>query len=88
MANQVEDREEEEERGRYRGLARGGIPNTISQTLPSEVQETCGCPVPTVIMIEDNVEMSMVLRENKEAIPVQVGRLSTCAVGLQQSSRG
>ena len=42
----------------------------VSQTLPSEVQETCGCPVPTVITIKDDVEMSMVLRENKEAIPV------------------
>ena len=60
----------------------------VSQTLPSEVQETCGCPVPAVIMIKDDVEMSVVLRENKEAIPVQVERLPTYAVGLQQSSRG
>ena len=55
----------------------------ISQTLPSEVQETCGCPVPAVIMIEDDVEMAVVLRENKEAIPVQVERLPAYTVGLQ-----
>ena len=30
VANRVEDREEEEERRRYRGLARGGIPNITS----------------------------------------------------------
>ena len=45
----------------------------ISQTLPSEVQETCGCPIPAVITIEDDVEMSMVLRENEEAISVCQG---------------
>ena len=55
----------------------------ISQCLPSEVQETCGCPVPTVITIEANVEMSVVPRENKEAIPVQVERPPAYAVGLQ-----
>ena len=55
----------------------------ISQSLPSEVQETCGCPVPAVITIEDNVEMAVVLRENEEAIPVQVERPPTYAVGLQ-----
>ena len=55
----------------------------ISQSLPSEVQETCGCSVPAAIMIEDNVVMSMVLRENKEAIPVQVERLPAYTVGLQ-----
>ena len=60
----------------------------ISQTLPSEFQETCGCPVPGVITIKDDVEISMVLRENKEAIPVQVERLPTYAVGLQRSSQG
>ena len=60
----------------------------ISQTLPSKVQETCGCPVPTVITIEDDVEMSVVLRENKEAIPVLVERPPAYAVGLQRSSHG
>ena len=54
----------------------------VSQTLPSEVQETCGCPVPTVITIEDNVEMTVVPRENKEVIPVWVERPPTYAVGL------
>ena len=60
----------------------------ISQTLPSEVQETCGCPVPAVITIEDDVEMAVILRENEEVIPVQVERLPTYAVGLQRSSQG
>ena len=60
----------------------------ISQTLPSKVQETCGCPVPTIITIEDDVEMTVVPRENEEVIPVQVERLPTYVVGLQQSSRG
>ena len=60
----------------------------ISQTLSSEVQETCGCPVPAIITIEDNVEMVVVPRENEEAIPVQVERPPTYTVGLQQSSCG
>ena len=55
----------------------------ISQSLPSEVQETCGCPVPAVITIEDDVEMTVVPRENEEAVPVQVERLPAYAVGLQ-----
>ena len=60
----------------------------ISQTLPSEVQGTCGCAVPTVITIEDDVEMSIVPRENEEAIPIQVERPPAYAMGLQRSSRG
>ena len=58
----------------------------ISWTLPSEVQETCGCPVPTIITIEDDVEITVVLRENEEVIPIQVERPPTYAVGLQRSS--
>ena len=60
----------------------------ISQSLPSKVQETCGCPVPAVITIKDNVEMTVVPRENKEAIPVLVERPPAYTVGLQQSSQG
>ena len=60
----------------------------ISQTLPSEVQETCGCPIPAVITIEDDAEMSVVLREDKEPISVQVERLPAYTVGLQRSSHG
>ena len=41
-----------------------------SQTLPNEVQETCGCLIPAVVRIKDDVEMTVVPRENKEAIPV------------------
>ena len=60
----------------------------ISQNLPSKVQETCGCLVPAVIMIKDDVEMTVVPRENEEVIPVQVERPPAYAVGLQQSSHG
>ena len=31
-----------------------------SQTLPSKVQETCGCLVPAVVRIKDDVEMTVV----------------------------
>ena len=59
----------------------------VSQTLPSEVQETCGCPVPAVVRIEDDMEMTVVPRENKEAIPIQVERPPAYTVDLQRSSR-
>ena len=55
----------------------------VSQTLPSKVQETCGCLVPTVIRIEDNMKMTVVPRENEEAIPIQVEKLLAHTVGLQ-----
>ena len=42
----------------------------VSQTLLSKVQETYGCPIPAIVTIEDDMEMAMVPRENKEAIPV------------------
>ena len=60
----------------------------ISQTLPNEVQETCGCPVPAVVMIKDDMEMTVVPRENEEAIPVQVERPPAYVVGLQRSFYG
>ena len=41
-----------------------------TQSLPVEVQETCGCPVPAIIRIEDDVEMVAVPRENHTPIPV------------------
>ena len=41
-----------------------------TQSLPVEVQETCGCPVPAVIRIEDDVEMVAASRENNTPIPV------------------
>ena len=41
-----------------------------TQSLPVEVQETCGCPVPAVIRIEDDVEMVAAPRENHTPIPV------------------
>ena len=55
----------------------------VSQSLPSEVQETCGCAIPVVISIEDDMEMTVVPRENEEVIPVQVERPPAYAMGLQ-----
>ena len=55
-----------------------------SQSLPTEVRETCGCPVPAVIRIEDDVEMVAASRENNTPIPVPP-RYSVCS---QCGSRG
>ena len=41
-----------------------------TQSLPVEVLETCGCPVPTIIRIEDDIEMVAAPRENHTPIPV------------------
>ena len=41
-----------------------------AQSLPVEVQETCGCPVPAIIRIEDDIEMVATPRENNTPIPV------------------
>ena len=41
-----------------------------TQSLPIEVQETCGCPIPAIIRIEDDVEMVAAPRENHTPIPV------------------
>ena len=59
-----------------------------TQSLPVEVQETCGCPVPAVIRIEDNVEMVAAPRENNTPIPVRVDELSSLPVRTQRASCG
>ena len=41
-----------------------------TQSLPVEVQETCGCLVPAVIRIRNDVEMVAAPRENHTPIPV------------------
>ena len=59
-------------------LAQGEVPLLVfgevlpgdTQSLPVEVQETCGCLVPAVIMIEDDVKMVAAPRENHTPIPV------------------
>ena len=59
-------------------VAQGEVPLLVfgevlpgdTQSLPVEVQETCGCPVPTIIRIEDDVEMVTAPRENNTPIPV------------------
>ena len=48
-----------------------------TQSLPVEVQETCGCPVPTVVRIEDDIKMVAVPRENNTPIPVP-SRYTVC----------
>ena len=58
----------------------------LSQSLPVEVQETCGHPVTTLIEIEDNVKMPVVPRENESPIPVQVERPPRYDVGSQCAS--
>ena len=59
----------------------------VSQTLPAEVSETCGCPIPSVIRIEDDVEMVAVPQENAEPLPVRV-EPPRYDVGIQRASRG
>ena len=59
----------------------------VSQTLPAEVSETCGCPIPSVIRIEDDVEMVTVPQENAEPLPVRV-EPPRYDVGIQRASRG
>ena len=68
------------------GLLVFGSP--ASQSLPTEVRETCGCPVPSVIRIEDDVEMIAVPQENEEPVPVRVAELPRYGVGVQRASRG
>ena len=60
----------------------------VSQTLPAEVRETCGCPIPSVIRIEDDVEMVAVPQENEEPLPVRVEEPPRYNVGSQRASRG
>ena len=60
----------------------------VSQSLPTEVSETCGCPVPSVIRIEDDVEMVAVPRENEEPLPVCMEEPPRYNVGSQRASRG
>ena len=55
-----------------------------SQSLPTEVRETCGCPVPAVIRIEDDVEMVAAPMESNTPIPV----LPRYTVRSQRGSRG
>ena len=55
---------------------------------PILLPSTCACPVPAVIHLEDDVEMTAVPRENNTPIPVQVERLPRYAMGVQRSSRG
>ena len=60
----------------------------VSQTLPTDVSETCGCPIPSVIRIEDDVEMIAVPQENKEPLPIRVEEPPRYYVGSQRASRG
>ena len=55
-----------------------------TQSLLVEVQEICGCPIPTVTRIEDDVEMVAAPRENNTPIPVP----SRYTVHNPRASRG
>ena len=57
-----------------------------SQALPVDVQETCGCPVPSTVRIEDDVEMVAAPQENNTPIPVWVDELPMFTVGGQRAS--
>jgi hypothetical protein len=64
------------------------IGSPVSQSLPVDVVETCGCPIPSVIRIEDDVEMVAIPQENEEPLPVRVEELPRYNVGSQRASRG
>ena len=57
-----------------------------SQTLPADVQETCGCPVPSLVRIEDDIKMVAAPQENNTPIPVRVDELPMFVVGGQHAS--
>ena len=59
-----------------------------SQTMPADVQETCGCPIPDIVRIEDDVEMIAAPRENNTPIPIRVDELPTFPVRAQRALRG
>ena len=61
----------------------------VSHTLPTDVSETCSCPIPSVIRIEDDVEMVAVPQENTEPLPVYVYvEPPRYDVGIQCASHG
>ena len=59
-----------------------------SQVLPIDIQETCGCPVPSTIRIGDDIEMVAAPQENSTPIPVWVDELPTSSVRVQRALRG
>ena len=63
-----------------------GLP--ISQHLPEDVQTTCGCPVPNVFRIEDNVKLVTVPQENERLIPICVEELLRYNMGVQHAFCG
>ena len=62
------------------------IRSPISQHLSMDVQATCGCPVPNVFRIKDNVELVAVPQENERPIPVCVEEPPRYNVGVQHAS--
>ena len=59
-----------------------------SQTLLTNVQETCGYPVSDIVRIEDNIEMINTPRENNTPIPIQVDEFLMFSVHTQHASCG
>ena len=56
----------------------------VSQLSPKVPKASCACLVPAIIRIKDDVEMTAVPSENKEAIPVPL----RCTMGVQCASCG
>ena len=59
----------------------------VSQTLPTDVSEACGCPIPSMIQIKDDIEMVAVPQESVEPLPVCV-EPPRYDVGIQRASCG
>ena len=64
------------------------LEKTIKSRADKDVQMTCGCPVPDVIRIEDDVELVAVPQENKRPIPVHVEEPLRYNMGVQCASCG
>ena len=60
----------------------------ISQASPESQEAMCSYPVPSLIRIEDDMEMVAAPRENIEPIPVRVEEPPRYNVGVQCASRG
>ena len=53
-----------------------------------DILTTCGCLVPDIMRIEDNVELVTVPQENKRLVPIHVEEPLRYNVGVQHASHG
>ena len=56
----------------------------MPQSSPKVPEASCACPVPAIIKIKDDVEMTAVPSENEEVIPIPL----RYTVGVQHASHG